>query len=67
MNTDGCKGCSSENSRCTELYRQIDGNIYTCPCASCIVKMMCKQICGSYIKHFEIGGEISQWVAKEWT
>ena len=54
MNIDDCKGCSSENSECTELYKEIDGNVYICPCVDCIVKMICKEICESYIEHFEI-------------
>ena len=65
INDCDCEGCNSENNRCTELYKKIDDSVYMCPCASCIVKMICKKICGAYIKHARIG-VTNQWITKEW-
>ncbi len=56
MSIDNCKGCSSEDSTCTKLYcKEVDGNIYTCPCASCIVKVICEIPCEPFIRHYRIG------------
>ena len=52
----GCKGCASHYRRDRETY-DTDNCFYstritpdkTCPCAVCIIKVMCNEACEDYV------------------
>jgi hypothetical protein len=42
-----CKGCNSaaDNNKCTICIEPINDREETCPCSSCLVKMICNESC----------------------
>ncbi len=54
MGLDGCKGCKVDeievyNLTCRLLYYRLS-KAYRCPCRTCLVKMMCEEMCVEYMK-----------------
>ncbi len=51
MSNELCKGCISYAGECTcGIEYQIASQI--CPCASCMVKMICDATCGEWMKYY---------------
>ena len=55
MEISDCKGCRSRQSGNNKAYAclyeqklKVVANLPTCPCASCIVKVMCDAACKEY-------------------
>jgi hypothetical protein len=60
MNMNDCKGCLSRQYRglyilCNIIYKQspIEIDIPICPCVECLIKMVCREICSTYLRYNE--------------
>ena len=48
---DGCLGCSTSNVVTHDNHCMLSNVDSTCPCGSCLVKMMCFTMCDLLIEH----------------
>ena len=74
MNISDCKGCRSNQHMyksytiCFILYEEgpeVTKHIPMCPCASCIVKMICKTGCSEFMNHATQANIIMRYIKRK--